>query len=294
MQFEGKTTQFISTYYFETKARDEDKYKSIVRIFAAGIYFSCATSVVFGYLAFYYSEWIARLATKFIKGYDKNEQQTAMFAMPRVKQYHINKNPSKEAVEKLSMSEISFDSETKYDSEANYAPEHYHRIFEKNRRIRITASLSIASILLSFTLFAFHIIASVKLILYGNVVIYDDNDDQGYSLSDDDRCVLIVYVVCSFLPSVSLILMIFAFPTLHARFCSSQQSNSKENILRLILQSSLGAFLVYLGFYFLPYMLLSFIHDPIQPALVYLMLSSVILSICIFNTFVYLPVRQSL
>ena len=283
MQFESKRTQFISTYYFETKARDEDKYKSIVRIFAAGIYFSCATSVVFGYLAFYYSEWIARLATKFIKGYDKNEQQTAMFAMPHVKQYHINDNSSKEAVEKLSMSEISCDSETKCDSEANYASEHYHKIFEKNRRIRIIVSLSVASILLTFTLFAFHIIASVKLIQYGNEVLYDDNDDQGYNLSNDDQCVPIVYVVCSLLPSVSLILIIFVFPMLHARFCSSQQSNSKENFLGLILQSSLGAFLVYLGFYFLPYMLLSFIHDPIQSALVYMMLSSVILSICIFT-----------
>ena len=275
MQFESKTTQFISTYYFETKARDEDKYKSIVRIFAAGIYFPCATFLVFGYLAFYYSEWIARLATKFIKGYDKNEQQTAMFVMPHVKQY------CKEAAEKLSMSEISCDSETKYDSEANHASEHYHKIFEKNRRIRIIVSLSIASILLSFALLAFHIIASVKLIQYGNEVLYDDNDDQGYNLSKDDQCVPIVYVVFSFLPPVSLILMIFAFLMHHAT--SSQQSNSKENILGLILQSSLGAFLVYLGFYFLPYMLLSFIHDPIQSALVYMMLSSVILSICIFT-----------
>ena len=99
--------------------------------------------MAFGYLAFYYSEWIARLATKFIKGYDKNEQQTAMFAVPCVKQYHINNNSSKEAAEKLSMSEISFDSEIKYDSEANYSdlpPEHYHKIFEKNRRIIIIAS----------------------------------------------------------------------------------------------------------------------------------------------------------
>ena len=57
-----------------------------------------------------------------------------MFAMPHVKQYHINNNSSKEAAEKLSMSEISFDSEIKYDSEANYSdlpPEHYHKIFEK-------------------------------------------------------------------------------------------------------------------------------------------------------------------
>ena len=83
----------------------------------------------------------------------------------------------------------------------------------------------------------------MKLIQYGNEVLYDDNDAQVYNLSYDDQCVSIVYVVYSFLPSVSLILMIFVFPMHHAT--SSQQSNRKENILGLILQSSLGTFLVY-------------------------------------------------
>ena len=275
MQFESKTTQFISTYYFETKARDEDKYKFIVRIFAAGIYFPFATFLVFGYLAFFYSEWIARLATKFINGYryGKTKQQTAMFAMPSAKQYDINDNSSDKT-------KISCDSETNYNT---LPPEDQHKWYE-NKRIRIVVSLIIASILLIFTLLAFHIIASVKLIQYGNEVLYDDNDDQGYNLSNDDQCVPIVYVVCSFVSTLSLVTAFVQFMlVLCFKFCSPQRSDRREIVLGLILQYSLGGFLVYLGFYFLPYMLLSFIHDPIQSALVYMMLSSVILTICIFT-----------
>ena len=63
------------------------------------------------YLAFFYSEWIARFATKFINGYryDKTKQQTAMFAMPCTKQYDINDNSSDKA-------KISCNSETNYNT----------------------------------------------------------------------------------------------------------------------------------------------------------------------------------
>ena len=122
----------------------------------------------------------------------------------------------------------------------------------------------------------------MKLIQYGNEVLYDDNDDQGYNLSNDDQCVPIVYVVCSFVPTLLLVTAFVQF-ILCFKFCSPQRSDSREIVLGLILQYSLGGCLVYLGFYFLPYMLLLFIHDPIQSALVYMMLSSVILIICIFT-----------
>ena len=46
-----------------------------------------------------------------------------MFAMSHVKS-------NKEAAEKLSMSGISCDSKTKYNSGANHALEHYHKISE--------------------------------------------------------------------------------------------------------------------------------------------------------------------
>ena len=68
MQFESQTTSYISTYYFETKVRDEENYKSVVRIFVASIYFPCATFVVVSYLVFIYSDRISVHDIEYIKG----------------------------------------------------------------------------------------------------------------------------------------------------------------------------------------------------------------------------------
>ena len=226
----------------------------------------------------------------------------------------------------------------------------------RSRKVNVMA-LSITFLLLSIALFVFHILASVKLIHYGNEVLYDENDDHGspkygfegsdaisnnkYNLFEDDQCVPIVYTAVSFLPSA--ILTIFApfvycyvamellhgserfnetccakclywfysrfsicggndikhykntddesngdninkktFDTLKRVLKKSKGENLKKaaqriaeihdtnNTLGLLFQVSFGGFLVYLGFYFLPYMALAFINDPIQTGFIYL------------------------
>ena len=240
MQFESTTTQFISTYYFETKAKDKDNYISIAKIFAAGIIFPCATFVVFGYLLFFYSEWIANFATKYItNGFDSVQRRGISDSVS---------NPSS--------------------------------IDEKDKRIRIVVSLIIVSIFLSLSLYVFHIIASVKFIQYGNEVLHDDNDEN----DRDDQSIPILYVVFSFLPTVVLILYLsITIIVLFVRFKLAQTDinliAAADDTPGLYLHYTLGGFLVYLGFYFSPYMFLSLIHDPIRSALIYMMLSSLILSI---------------
>ena len=300
MLFESKSTQFISTYYFETKARDKDNYKCIVRIFAVGIIFPCATFIVFGYLVFFYSKWIAKFATKYItNGFDNKVNQ-------EIKDNKVNQEikagkniPMNNSKTRLVKKEAThpFHSKKAGSIENNNFEMKNKSDFENtsidlsskdqyNKRIRIVISLILVFAFLSFALLAFHIIASVKLIQYGNEVLYDDNDDQGYALRNDDQCVLIVYVVCSFMPTVSLTLfLIIVTIVLCIKSRSSQVDNTTDEALGLYLQFSLGGFLVYLGFYFLPYMVFAFIHDPFQSALVYMMLSSLILSICLFAYF---------
>ena len=224
MQFEGKTAQYISTYYYEIKAWDEDHYKSIVRIFATGIIFPCVAFIVFGYLVFFYSTWLqtTQYVTKFIEhGFNNDNQQE-------------NNN---------------------YDA--------------KVLRICFIVSLILVYAFLSFTLFVFHIIASVKFIQYGNEVLYDGNGRYDYIIP-------IFNVTVSFVPSVLLISFFIIKIILNVIFCSCSCTNNK---LGLFLHYSLGVFLIYSGCYFLPYMLYALIHDPIQSALMYTMLSSLILSI---------------
>lgn len=261
MQFEGETIQFISTHYFETKARDEDKYKSIVKIFGVSIYFTWATFAVFQYLAFMCSKKIADRTTTFLN--DKN----------------IPKNPQ-------------------------HATD--MRRDKLDKRIMIFA-ISFASILLSLALLTFQVVASIKLIQYGNEVLYDDNDDydstdisnskdegiitenkdHGYNLGNDDQCVPIVYVVFSFLPTALLFLALFIRTI---RICRNYDKDVDQT-LGAFLQLSLRIFLVYLGFYFLPYMLLAFINDPIQSAFIYLMGASFIFCVYLFTYTVFMYVR---
>ena len=228
MQFEGKTAQYISTYYYEIKAWDEDHYKSIVRIFATGIILPCVAFIVFGYLVFFYSTWLqtTQYVTMFIeKGGNNNNQQ---------------ENNDSRSYSKTKVLRISF-----------------------------VVSLILIYAFLSFTLFVFHIIASVKFIQYGNEVLYDGNGRY-------DHIIPIFNVTVSFVPSVLLIsffiIKIILTVIFHSRSCTN-------NKLGLFLHYSLGVFLIYLGCYFLPYMLYALIHDQIQSALMYMMLSSLILSI---------------
>ena len=295
MQLEGDTIQSISTYYFETKERDEDKYKSIVRIFAASIYFPVATYTAFSYLALYYTSWIAKYATMYMKGKIKKDNKSSKKAGKSVSHKYAS-------VDETSQKELSFADNSKATPERinnmpdiadNYEKQH------RERRVEIFA-LCIVFILLTFVLIAFHIVASIKFIKYGNEVLYDDNDDYGsmdnpptpgctgdnnamenndhtYNIGTDDQCLPVVYVTTSFFPTVLLIIILIM--TSRSVKLHYNEFKDADETLGICLQRYLGGFLVYLGFYFLPYMLLAFINDPIQTAFIYLIGVSFILCI---------------
>ena len=175
----------------------------------------------------------------------------------------------------------------------------------QHRRIRIF-SLSLTSMLLCFALLAFQIMASLRVIEYGNEVLYDKDNDRNSKGDinssngtvtehdgDDDQCIPIIYVVFSFFPSVSLILVLFLSLILIGR--SYNLNNEDEDLaLGLFLQVSLGGFLVYLGAYFLPYMLLAFINDPIKTIFIYIMGASSILCLCLLTYSLCFSINSSL
>ena len=160
---------------------------------------------------------------------------------------------------------------------------------KQDRNIRILA-LSLASMFLSLALVVFHAFASMEVIKYGNEVLYDKDDDFNSNGDNafgnatitvyhgsDDQCLPIVYVVISFLPTVSLIIVILLNLFVIIKHYRENADNTISSI-GLFLQVSLGVFLVYLAFYFLPYMLLAFINDPIKALFIYIMIALYILS----------------
>ena len=381
MRYGEDAMKYISTYYFETKGRDENNYRAIVNIFAVSIMFPLATFTAFTYLAFFHSQWITEQTTIYIKGNykpvesseekkietisyskektDKNATELSLLETGK----HVSRDNSSQR-EDTNDSETTNRKDTQSDNESITQKEkekkHEEEMQKKKdkkdyfiRRVNILA-LSASFILLCFTLAAFHVMASMKLIDYGNEVLFDENVasdiiSNDYNIINDDQCVPIVYVTFSFIPSAILMfLAIITYFYIGLQFLSGnkafgtdtggtclqlvclcicccclicEEDNDKDDkddddvkilypmnrdttikrqigvgvdkatkfitdydtdkTLGFLFQVSFGGFLVYLGFYFSPYMALAFINDPIQTGFIYLVGSS--FAFCIFT-----------
>ena len=151
------------------------------------------------------------------------------------------------------------------------------------RRVLILR-ISIAFIFLTLALFAFHITACVKLIQYGNEVLYQHEDYDSGSVTDDgesarnDRILTISYVAISLIFGVITIVILTVLQLRIICYGHSirttdptSQIPSGYEVLGAFVQVSLGGFVGYLGFYFATYMLLPFIHDPVKSTFIYMM-----------------------
>ena len=251
MQFESHTLQFISPYYFEIREIDEDKYKAIVTIFGVSILLPNATFLVFVFLAFIYSDKISTFAIKQMRESRQNTNGNNKHALSHLLE------------DKVDISE------------------------ERDKRIMIFA-ISIASVLLTLVLFAFHITASIQLIDYGNEVLYNRNvsvnsEGEFDDTNTDDQVLPVLYVAFSFFPTVVYIILIAKFMNetynRYNKYLDSGDVEHGDECLGAFLQYSIGGFLVYLGFYYLPFMVLAFINDPIQTVFIYVIAASFILCV---------------
>ena len=264
MQFQCQTMQFISTYFFETKAPLEDNYNAIVKILSLSIYLPCATWFVFSYLIFFYSDWVIKFVEKYVA--DGKEKVRRKRSRERNSQYIPLRGSTDDDLDKV-------------EEEKE----------KTNRRIKI-AALILVSICLTIALFVFHVIASVNLIQYGNEVLNDvQNIRANFDLKvrrqdENDQPIPILYAVFSFLPVIFLIGFILLY------FCRDSSSQSVDEALGKYLRLSLGVLLVYLGFCFLMYMVLAIINDPIATGFVYLIGILCILCVYLLSNFLCLTV----
>ena len=242
MHFQSQTLQFISTYFFETKAPDEDNYKAIVSILSASAILPFAAFFVFSYLIYFYSDWIVRLVENYIKdGEEKIRKKDK-------RNKHTSHQESTGDVQK-----------------------------EKDKRRVEVAALILVCMCLTIALFVFHVIASVNLIQYGNEVLNDVRTEINFNNNEqkdgNDQAIPIIYTVFSFLP---ILILIFFIIIMIIYYCGSDSQSDDEGLGKY-LQLSFGVLLVYLGFCFSTYMVLAFINDPIVTGFVYLIGAS-----CIF------------
>ena len=164
---------------------------------------------------------------------------------------------------------------------------------KKSKRKAIIFRISFAFIFLNLALFASHITACVRLIQYGNEVLYQHEDYDAGSLTDDgestrnDRGLTISYVVISlFFGGIIIVYLILLYLVVMYSWSvqdTDQASpiSSDDQILGAFTQVSLGGFVGYLIFYFTPYMLLAFINDPVKTIFIYMMGALFILCFCL-------------
>ena len=142
-----------------------------------------------------------------------------------------------------------------------------------NNKAHLPAHL-FTSVLLNLGLFSFHVVSVVNNIKYGNEVLDDREYTLGGATYDDHHSIPIYIAVWSLIPVIS----IFCMAIIYVLFKSICYKN--VNLMVLTTSVLMTGTIIYLGSYFMPYMLLAFIYDPLQTAFIYCTL--IAFAICIY------------
>ena len=117
--------------------------------------------------------------------------------------------------------------------------------------------LLVASILLNLGLLAVHILSVHALIIYSNDVFLQSDLDSSYAFN-----------------ITSLLALFITYPGAVIYYCTEdRKSEEKKNDKYIsITAMSITINVIYLGYHFMPYMLLAFIYHPLQAFVTYLLL----------------------
>ena len=127
------------------------------------------------------------------------------------------------------------------------------------------------SICLNFVLSIFHIISAVEIIKYGNDVL---QSDQGFSSGKNHAIAPIVTVTISII--IIVVTYISAVGISVYIFCKRDPNSIKTTVTSLA-AISIIVNITHLLCYFMPYMLLAFIYNPLQTFVTYLALGLYVL-----------------
>ena len=136
------------------------------------------------------------------------------------------------------------------------------------------------SIFLNGSLLAFHILSAVDLLEYGNDVLQSDQDLNVVTITLSLFVVVVTYILAL---GRSVYRCFEAKKASNNEAPESGEVNSKAPKFRRLAAMSITVNAVHLVCYFLPYMLLSFIYNPLQTCFTYLGLGLLIM--CVYLLF---------
>ena len=130
------------------------------------------------------------------------------------------------------------------------------KALSEGKKTKYLVPLFLTSVGINVTLFIFHILSIINFMQYGNEILYSTE----LNFSDNHSSITIFHAIFSLL----VIAIVFTLATVWS-------------ILRIIghywktsVAMTIALNFVYIGCYYLPYIILAFIHDPFQSCFIYL------------------------
>ena len=286
MEYHNQPLQFISSYYFHLKTESEAHYDIIVEIFELMAFlesFLVMTSLILSFENFLSK--ISTIIQKLLK------MQIQHLMLKEYEEYEDDNNNNRCKEYDKYFYKVNYEVE---DIEAEYE-EMASRIHERcgiqlienienaqdgTRRYCLKfkiykwrvyiLSIFLTSAIINLLLFAFHAASNIALLQYANEV------EKGYLSNERISRVLDGDAIMSFsmmiIIGISVIIM----------FLYNCRMHNNGLICVSLVTTSLVVNIIYIFSYYLPYMLLAFVYDPLQASVTYLGLAVCTVSCYIF------------
>ena len=266
MEYHDQPLQFINRYYFQIKIEEDDTIYNIMSMMAAlpfAIFFTFFLVAIRFILPM-----IAALLMKLSKAKLKEvKSKMEHFMQPQCKNHKLKTllETDQQTLYLIKVSIKSDDAKRIADMKKSNT-EYVQQILKENNskynfyiidlpgiihsKWKVSElSICILSIIINAALFAFHIVSGVKLIKYGSTILKDSS-------------VPIVHLI------LSLLIIIFVYLFTITSCIYKCYKHRKFNI-RLLAATSITVNISHLVIYYMPYMLLAFIYNPLQTCTIY-------------------------
>ena len=292
-----QSLQYINRHYFRTKTKGDEHYDIIFNIITLMGFMPLALWIVFIVLSVGYI-------------YPKIK-----LLLPRLKEVEVLMKKLKKAEDKdIEVKKVPVDDENENDNRDVYLVELKSDVYKSElseiartngayvRKVNIKAKnednkymidlsasskwkveeipLLCLSIFLNGTLFAFHILSALDLIKYGNDVLLSDQDLNVVTITFSLFVVVITYILAV---GRSVYGYYQGGSDSRSSVLAAKSVKVKALNFRKLAAISITVNAIHLVCYFLPYMLLAFIYNPLQTCFTYLGLG--LLIICIYLLF---------
>ena len=281
MEYHDQPLQYINRYYFRTKTEGDDHYDVIYNIMSfmgalpLGLWIGF-TMLAIAFVVPQVSTLLMKLSLAQLKEVELDIKKLNKAENKDVQVKKRTEGENKNCVYLVELKSTVYEQELLKMTRTNGAYVRKVKGECKKYTIDLSASnkwkidripLLILSISLNIALFAFHILSAVEIIKYGNDVLQSHQDSSKDHSSSPTATVTIsfIMIIATYISAV-----LISVYRLHKGLCFDTKSLLVA--LNFLASMSVTINIIHIVCYFLPYMLLAFIYNPLQTCVTYLAL----------------------